>query len=103
MWKYKNALKIALDYIKSPYCLLEPMIYSKDAHDHICFARRLMGSNFKDVCPYPCIVDFCGPERSDFCDNCKYFGVIDFRKDEYDKKHIKLYMNKSLVDTFEDR
>lgn len=101
--RLRNALKIAVDYIKNPYCLLTPTIYSEHAHNHICFARRLMGSRFTDVCPYHNAIGFCGPERSDCCDWCKYFGVIDFCKDENNNNSIKLYMNKSIVGTFEEK
>ena len=104
MWKYKNALKLALDYIESPYNLLEPTIYSEDSHEHICFARRLMGKNFKDVCPdyYTDEFDYYGPERLDCCEMCPYFGIISFCEDETGEQSIKFYMNKSIVDTFED-
>lgn len=102
-WKYKNALKLAKEYVKNPYYLLDDMNYSEGAHWHICFAHRLLGSGFKNVCPhyYTTVLD-CGPERSDCCDRCQYFGIINFCADESGEKSIKFYMDKAIVETFED-
>ena len=101
MWKLRGALRVALDYIKYPYTRMNNDIYSDDAHEHICFARRLMGSAFKDVCPH-----YNGgkiePEWSDCCDWCKYMGVIDFCKDENGKNSIKFAMHKPIVQILED-
>ena len=102
VWKYKNALKLALDYIKNPYHLLEPTIYSEDAHEHICFARRLMGRKFKQVCPWYYTGELWEPEHSDCCDACPYCGIIDFCWDESGERSIKFIIHKSIVNTFED-
>lgn len=103
MWKLRGALRVALDYIKYPYTRLDDNeIYSDDAHDHICFARRLMGSAFKDVCPHYNTGELDRPELSDCCDNCPYFGIIDFCADESGERSIKFAMHKEIVDTFED-
>ena len=103
LWQLRAALRAALDYLKSPCANIGGAKYSDFAHNHICFARRLMGSRFTDVCPYHNAIGFCGPERSDCCDWCKYFGVIGFCKDENNNNSIKLYMNKSIVGTFEEK
>ena len=102
LWKYKNALRLALDYIKNPYHLLEPTTYSKDAHEHICFARRLAGSNYKDVCPdyYTGKLEYV--EHSDCCDKCPYMGIIDFCANEAGERSIKFYMDKDIVEVFDD-
>lgn len=100
--KYKNALRLALDYIKDPYILLQPTIYSNEAHEHICFARRLMGSNYKDVCPYYHTGKLNYPEHSDCCDRCPYMGIIDFCADEAGERSVKFYMDKAIVEMFED-
>lgn len=102
LWQCKNALKVALEYIKNPYYLLDNMRYSEGSHWHICFAHRLMGSGFKDVCPNYNTGELDRPERSDCCDNCPYFGIIDFCADESGERSIKFAMHKEIVDTFED-
>ena len=102
MWQPRAALKVALEYLKSPYTLIDGTEYSEYAHDHICFARRLIGSNFKYVCPHYNTGELDELEWSDCCDLCKYFGIINFYKDENDKKNINFVMHKSIVDTFED-
>ena len=42
MSKYVNALKLAINYIKDPYILLDNHSYSEEDHEHICFPYRLM-------------------------------------------------------------
>ena len=103
LYKYKNALKLALDYIKNPYHLFEPITYSKDDHVHVCFTRRLMRGQFKDVCPHYHTNELnYGPESSDCCDRCPYYGIIDFCADEAGERSIKFYMDKTIVETFKD-
>ena len=100
LWKLRNAFKVAINYIKTPYHILEPTVYSEDAHNHICFAHRFLGSNYRDVCPRCDEVDDM-PGWADCCDWCKYNGVINYCKDENDKNSIRFYMDKLIVDTYE--
>lgn len=103
LWKYKNALKLAKEYIKNPYYLLNNMNYSTGSHWHICFAHRLMGNGFKDVCPHYYTQELDdGPECSGCCDRCPYCGIIDFCADESGERSIKFYMDKAIVETFEE-
>lgn len=103
MWKLRGALRVALDYIKYPYTRLDNNeIYSDDAHDHICFARRLMGSAFRDVCPHYNTGELEKPEWSDCCDWCKYMGVIDFYKDKDGCNSIRFAMHRPVVEILED-
>lgn len=102
LWRLRKAFEVALDYLKTPYCFLTPTNYSEHAHDHICFALRLMGSSYKDVCPYHNCSDFDRPELSDCCDTCPYFGIIDFRADEAGERSIYFWMHKPIVETFEE-
>ena len=103
MWKLRGALRVALDYIKYPYTRLDNNeIYSDDAHKHICFARRLMRDAFKDVCPHYYTGELDKPERSDCCDRCPYLGIINFCADEAGERSIKFYMDKTIVETYEE-
>ena len=102
MSKYKNALQLVKDYIKTPYPLLNNYKYSVYSHEHICFPFRLLGSDFKYVCPHYCSEYFDCPEHSDCCDTCKYLGIIDFNMDEKNKKNISFVMDKSIVEVFKD-
>ena len=99
MWKIKNAIKVAKNYMKCPYHLLDGGDFSEGCHDHICFPYRLMNGGFKKVCRHYMEQDF-EPEHSDCCDSCKYFGIVDFYTDEDGKENVMFYMNKPVVNIF---
>jgi hypothetical protein len=99
--KYINAIKLAKNYIKRPYVLLDKQSFTNEDHAHICFPYRIMGDGFKDVCPYYNTKEFDKPEWSDCCDYCKYFGVVDFDMDDNNKKCVSFVMSNKIVETFE--
>lgn len=101
MSKYTRAIKVAKDFVDVPYIMLDDQCYNDFNHSHICFVRRLLGSGWKEICPYyNAVMRDGGPEWSDCCDRCKYFGSINFEKDKFKNKQISFYMNSKIVETF---
>lgn len=96
----KNAIKLAKDYVKAPYFLLSGMKYEKGWHTHICFARRLLLEDWKEVCPYYNAAMRDDVEWADCCDHCKYFGAINFERDVVGNKQISFYMSNKIVEIF---
>ena len=103
LWQLRAALRVALDYLKSPCTRIDGTKYSDFAHYHICFARRIIGSNFKYVCPYYNTGELDDmPERADCCDTCPYYGIIDFREDEAGERSLYFWMHKPIVGIIEE-
>lgn len=106
MKKYIEAIRLAKEYIKNPHkfsLLTDYYSYLNGCHEHICFPYRLLAEDdFKNVCPYHHTREFEGPERSDCCDYCSYYGIIEMFMDK-GKKNIMFDMHKSIVDIFEER
>lgn len=77
---------------------LPPLYFSDstDAHEHICFAARLLGEDLPYVCPL-CQLNGFEPEFDDICENCKYFGVVRFSKDG-----MKFVLNEAAVEISKD-
>lgn len=101
MSKYIRAIKVAKDFISIPYTTLDDQCYNDFNHSHVCFVRRLLGSGWKEVCPcYNAVMRDGGPEWSNCCDGCKYFGDINFERDIVGNKQISFYMNDRIVETF---
>lgn len=98
--KYINAIKLAKNYIKRPYILLDNQSYTDEDHAHACFPYRVMGEGFKDVCPYYNTKEFDEPAWSDCCDYCKYFGIVDFDMDDNNKKCVSFLMSNKIVKPF---
>lgn len=104
--KLVGAVNIAKDYMKNPskYDLqLGYYSYLEGCHEHICFPYRLLAEDdFKKVCPYHHTREFDEPERSDYCEWCRYFGIIEMFMNK-GKKNIMFDMHKSIVDIFEEQ
>lgn len=67
-------------------------------HEHICFAARLLGENYKYFCPHYNKKDF-SPEwaGNDYdCDLCEYFGTIGIDKN----KKLKLYIQEEIGELY---
>ena len=99
VWKIKKAIKVAKNYIKHPYHFLDGGDFSEGCHDHVCFPYRLMYDDFRKVCPHYMNKDI-EPEHSDCCDNCKYFGIVDYYTDEDGKENVMFCMNKDAATVF---
>lgn len=106
MSRISKAVRLAKEYLKDPRrfsLLTDYHNYMNDDHEHICFPYRLLAEDdFKKVCPYRHTREFEKPERSECCDWCKYFGIVEMFTDK-GKKNIKFDMHRSIVDIFEER
>jgi hypothetical protein len=97
IYKYKRVLKLIKGYIKNPYILLDGCrTFQEGDHEHICLPLRLIGADFEKVCPH-CNERGFEPEWSDCCDQCKYFGFIDFYTDSDNQKNISFGIDKQII------
>lgn len=100
-----NFINLIKSHIKFPrkYRLFhEHHKYSRGEHEHICYPFRMLSDrDFQILCPH-CLEHEFEPECSDLCDECKYFGFVDFDKDEIGKRNIQFGMSKTIVHTWDD-
>lgn len=70
----KRIIKGKKNYVKSIYLSSDV----EGSHEHVCFAIRLLGKNYKYFCPYYNKKDFepewCGNDYD--CEDCQYYGMI---------------------------
>lgn len=91
-------LRIVKQHTKFPLCSL---YYRNDpeAHNHICYAARLLGSDLPKVCPQINHALIKGrkfePEWENACDGCKYLGTVDFPNGE-----MRIWVNRKISELY---
>ena len=80
---------ILYKYFKYKNSAIEPTIWNKEAHQHICLAVNLLEpKDFEEVCPKR---GKCEVERDCYCDYCRYMKILEFNiNEETGRKEIEL-------------
>lgn len=94
LWMIRQAFRTAWQRFKMPLARLHSYSWSTGDHQHICYAARLLEpDDFCSVCPAHNRKDFW-IEHEDECDDCQYFGSIEFCTDVVsNKKALVLLAN----------
>ena len=88
IWKYKIYLSPCQSYSWKP-----------GDHKHVCYAVRILDrKDFEQICP---IHNGVYPEHSMRCEDCPYFGEVDFVTDNGKKKAL-FYIPKEAMAEPED-
>lgn len=80
LWIARNARKVKHHYKRWPYRLYNPVKFDDFNHEHTCIAARFANVDLADICPLK-IKRGMFPGDRDECEQCRYFGTINYRFD----------------------
>lgn len=94
IWKLKAAIKQGIQRLRNPLIRIHSACWDNEDHAHICYAARILSDDdLNEICPMKRTKDTM-LECEDICDECRYFGIISFCKDNTGRKVISFYHNK---------
>ena len=101
LWIARNARMVKHHYKQWPYHLYQPVKFDDFNHEHTCIAARLANVDLADICPLK-IKRGMIPGDEDECEQCRYFGMINYRFDpSTGKKQLYFELRADAVSLFE--